>query len=99
MSSDHRKNLLRLMKLDDYISWIIDRLEVNINEYNSNNSESARRRIGECIKMRDDFQRQHDELLIRMSSIDNDKSHVGQPHLSSDICEVVNSTYSGKSNL
>lgn len=81
MTSDQRRNLLRLMKLDDDLAWVNERLAINIGEYNSSNSHIAQHRIRECEKMRDDFQRQHDELIILMSAMDNDKLHVGQSKL------------------
>jgi hypothetical protein len=79
--SNQRANLLRLMKLDDYLAWINERLEINTREYNLTQSQIAHQRIRECIKMRDDFQRQHDELICRMSSEDSHKSLIDQSHL------------------
>lgn len=65
---DQRANLLRLMKLDDYLTWINERLEINNREYDLTQSPIANRRIRECHKMRDDFQSQHDKLVTRMST-------------------------------
>ena len=79
--SNQRANLLQLMKLDDYLTWINERLDINTREYNLTQGQIDHQRIRECIKMRDDFQRQRDELICRMSSDDNHKSLIGQSHL------------------
>ena len=71
MSARQRQNLLRIMKLHDDIAWVDERLNVNTNEYNLTQSENSRRRINECMKMRNDFDRLAKAVIDDMSADDD----------------------------
>lgn len=74
MSTRQRQNLLRIIKIHDDIAWVDERLNVNTNEYNLTQSENARRRINECVKMRNDFDRLAKAVIDDMSADDDNLS-------------------------